>query len=151
MIVISRCVATLRVDFSGVRMKIAVVTDDEKTISTHFGQARYYVVLTVKDGKVTAQETRPKAHQSQFAGEHYHHGENGDVHGMDRQAQHRHARMMETISDCRALIASGMGQGAHYSLTARGITPVLTDVQGIREAVEAYLSGDLIEKSSLVF
>jgi predicted Fe-Mo cluster-binding NifX family protein len=132
-------------------MKIAVVTDDEKTISTHFGQARYYVVLTVKDGEVVEQETRPKVHQSEFAGEHYHHGEDGDVHGMDRQAQHRHARMMETISDCRALIARGMRQGAHYSLTARGITPVLTDIQDIREAVASYLAGDLVENSSLVY
>ena len=131
-------------------MKIAVVTDDEKTISTHFGQARYYVVLTVKDGKVTERETRPKVHQSQFAGEHYHHGEQGDVHGMDRQAQHRHARMMDAISDCQALIARGMGQGAHYSLTSQGIKPVLTDTRDIQEAVDAYLDGTLIENLSRV-
>ena len=132
-------------------MKIAVVTDDEKTISTHFGQAQYYVVMTVKDGMVTEQETRPKVNQSQYAGEHHHHGEQSNAHGMDRQAQHRHARMMETISDCQALLACGMRQGAHYSLTARGIKPVLTDIQDIHEAVEAYLAGDLIENSSLVY
>jgi predicted Fe-Mo cluster-binding NifX family protein len=132
-------------------MKIAVVTDDEKTISTHFGQARFFVVLTVKDGEVVEQETRPKVNQSQFAGEHHHHGEDGDMHGMDRQAQHRHARMMETISDCQALIARGMRQGAHYSLTASGINPVLTDIQDVREAVELYLAGDLIENSNLIF
>ena len=34
-------------------MKIAAVTDDGKTISAHFGRARYYVVVTVEDGKVT--------------------------------------------------------------------------------------------------
>ena len=131
-------------------MKIAVVTDDEKTISTHFGQARYYVVLTVKDGEVVEQETRPKVHQSEFAGEHYHHGEDGDVHGMDRQAQHRHARMMDAIGDCQVLMARGMGEGAHYSLTARGIKPVLTDIQDIQEAVDAYLAGTLIENMSRV-
>ena len=131
-------------------MKIAVVTDDEKTISTHFGQARYYVVLTVQNGKVTEQETRPKVNQKQFAGEHHHRGEHGDSHGMDRQAQHRHARMMEAIDDCQALIARGMGQGAHYSLTSRGIKPVLTDIQDIQEAVEAYLAGKLIENPSRV-
>ena len=131
-------------------MKIAVVTDDEKTISTHFGQARYYVVLTVQNGKVTEQETRPKVNQKQFAGEHHHRGEHGDSHGMDRQAQHRHARMMEAIDDCQALIARGMGQGAHYSLTSRGIKPVLTDIQDIQEAVDAYLAGELIENPSRV-
>jgi predicted Fe-Mo cluster-binding NifX family protein len=131
-------------------MKIAVVTDDEKNISTHFGQARYYIVLTVKDGVVVGQETRSKAHQEEFAGEHHHRGEHGGAHGMDRQAQHRHARMMDTIDDCQVLIARGMGQGAHYSLTSRGIKPVLTDIQDIHEAIDAYLAGKLIENMSRV-
>lgn len=131
-------------------MKIAVVTDDEKNISAHFGRAQYYVVLTVKDGQVIEQETRPKANHSQFAGEHGHHGEHGDSHGMDRQSQHRHAQMMDAIEDCQVLMARGMGQGAHYSLTSRGIKPVLTDIQDIQEAVDAYLAGRLIENMSRV-
>jgi predicted Fe-Mo cluster-binding NifX family protein len=132
-------------------MKIAVVTDDEKTISAHFGRAQYYVVLTVKDGAVTERETRPKVNHNHFAGEHgHHHGEHGDSHGMDRQSQHRHGRMMDTISDCQVLMARGMGQGAHINLTERGIQPVMTDIQDIQEAVEAYLSGKLIENPSRV-
>lgn len=125
-------------------MKIAVVTDDEETISAHFGRAQYYVVFTVEDGKVTGQETRPKANHSQFAGDH-HHDEHGDSHGMDPRSQHRHAAMIDAIPDCQVLLARGMGQGAHVSLKSRGIQPVLTDIQEIREAVDAYLKGTLIE------
>lgn len=33
-------------------MKIAVVTDDHKTISAHFGRAQNFVVFTVEDNKV---------------------------------------------------------------------------------------------------
>ena len=33
-------------------MKIAVITDDERTISQHFGRAPYYVVVTIEDGKI---------------------------------------------------------------------------------------------------
>jgi len=131
-------------------MKIAVVTDDEKNISAHFGRAKYYVVLTVKDGVVTERETRTKVIHNHFTGEHGHHGEHNDSHGMDRQSQHRHARMMDTISDCQVLMARGMGQGAHYSLTSRGIKSVLTDIQDVQEAVEAYLDGRLIENMSRV-
>jgi len=123
-------------------MKIAVVTDDEKTISAHFGRAQHYVVFTVEDGKVTGQETRPKANHSQFAGEEHHHGES---HGMDLQSQHRHGAMLDAIPDCQVLLARGMGQGAHISLNSRGIKPVLPDIQDIREAVDAYLKGTLIE------
>lgn len=134
-------------------MKIAVVTDDEKTISAHFGRAQYYVVFTVEDSNpstgsgrhVTGQETRPKANHSQFSGAEHQHGEHGESHGMDSQSQHRHGMMMDTIADCQVLLARGMGQGAHYSLKERGIRPVLTDIQDIQEAVEAYLAGNLIE------
>ena len=53
--------------------------------------------------------------------------------------------MMDTINDCQVLLARGMGQGAHQSLIARGIKPVLTDIQNIQEAVDAYLAGTLLE------
>ena len=128
-------------------MKIAVVTDDEKTISAHFGRAQYYVVITVEGGKVSGQETRPKANHSQFAGEEHHHGES---HGMDAGSQRRHGLMMETIQDCQVLMARGMGQGAHINLKERGITPVLTDIQDIQEAIAAYLDGRLIENLNRV-
>jgi predicted Fe-Mo cluster-binding NifX family protein len=131
-------------------MKIAVVTDDEKTISAHFGRAKYYVVFTIEDSQVTGQETRPKANHSQFAGEHHHHGEHGNSHGMDPQSQHRHGMMLDTINDCQVLMARGMGQGAHNSLTMRGIQPILTDYQDIREALDAYLAGTLIQNLNRV-
>jgi hypothetical protein len=101
-------------------------------------------VFTVEDGKVTGQETRPKANHSQFTDDH-HHGEHGDSHGMDPQSEHRHGMMMDTINDCQVLLARGMGQGAHVSLKSHGIQPVLTDIQNIQEAVDAYLKGTLIE------
>ena len=42
-------------------MKIAVVTDDERTISRHFGRAPYYLVVTIDAGKVIGRELRDKA------------------------------------------------------------------------------------------
>jgi len=131
-------------------MKIAVVTDDEKTISAHFGRAQYYVVVTIENGMVIRQETRPKANHSQFAAEGHHHGEHGDSHGSDPGSRRRHGMMMETIQDCEVLLARGMGQGAHNDLRENNIKPVLTDIQEIREAVDAYLAGKLIENLSRV-
>ena len=126
-------------------MKIAVVTDDEKTISAHFGRAQYYVVLTIENGKVTGQEIRSKANHSQFAGDCHHHEDHNEPHGMGAQHQHRHGKMMDSITDCKVLLARGMGQGAHISLKSRGIQPVLTNIQDIQDAVDAYLNGTLIE------
>jgi predicted Fe-Mo cluster-binding NifX family protein len=53
--------------------------------------------------------------------------------------------MVDSIRDCEILLARGMGQGANNSLRENNIKPVLTDIQDIQEAVEAYLSGKLVE------
>jgi predicted Fe-Mo cluster-binding NifX family protein len=126
-------------------MKIAFVTDDHKTISAHFGRAQYYDVFTIEDNKVVKKEIRDKANHSQFSEEGHHHGEHGDSHGMDPGSQRRHGMMMESIKDCQVLVARGMGQGAYNNLRERGIKPILTDLQQIQEALDAYLVGTLLE------
>ncbi len=132
-------------------MKIAVVTDDEKTISAHFGRAQYYVVFTIENSMVTRQETRPRDSVCQCDGDHdHHHGEHGHAHGTDSQSEQRHNKMAGAIQDCEILLARGMGQGAHNNLKEHNIKPVLTDIQDISEAVDAYLAGKLIENLSRV-
>ena len=54
-------------------MKVAVVTDDGKTISQHFGRASHYLVFTVVDSDIVGQELRDKAGHQQFAQEHHEH------------------------------------------------------------------------------
>ena len=124
-------------------MKIAVVTDDHRTISAHFGRAVSYEVFTIIDGKITEQETRPKPAHNQFANEP--HDEPGYAHGQGPAAEGRHASMLEPIRDCQVLLARGMGQGAHDSLTRSGIQPILTDVSEIEQAVKAYMDGQLTD------
>lgn len=126
-------------------MKIAVITDDFKTISAHFGRARNYLVFTVENGKIAGQEKRAKAHHGQFAvgpEEHHHHG---GEHGPDPAADNRHGLMAEPLADCQVLLARGMGNGAYNALRARGITPILTDIADIQSAVQAYLDGTLVD------
>lgn len=126
-------------------MKIAVITDDFKTISAHFGRAQHYQVFTVENGKVIAQENRSKANHSQFAEQELHTHQPGEAHGSDPASQHRHGTMMDTITDCQVLLARGMGTGAHNALTGRGIQPIITDIQEIQLAVEAYLAGNIVD------
>mgnify|MGYP005857607387 CR=1 FL=1 len=124
-------------------MKIAVVTEDEKTISQHFGMAPLYMVFTVEDGKTTGKEKRAKMGHGHFAGQHGAHGGQGGPHGFDAASQNRHAGMAEAIKDCQVLITGGMGMGAYYSLKSFNIEPVITDVRDIEEAVKTYLEGKL--------
>src|SRR5512144_65731 len=104
-------------------MKIAVVTDNGDSISQHFGRAPYYVVYTVENGKIVAEETRRKA--GHHAGEshdcHADHSGHGGKHGMDAESQAKHAGMFANILDSQVLIAGGMGYGAFEGAKSSGI------------------------------
>jgi predicted Fe-Mo cluster-binding NifX family protein len=133
-------------------MKVAVVTDDGRTISQHFGRATYYEVLTVENGSVTGRERREKpAHQ------HHHHPahdleqgvvhlhEDGDAEATGVGTGNAHNSVIASIQDCATVISRGMGLGAYDSLRGAGIEPIITDVREIDEAVRQYLAGDLVD------
>ncbi|MEI7988591.1 MAG: NifB/NifX family molybdenum-iron cluster-binding protein [Chloroflexota bacterium] len=125
-------------------MKIAVITDDGKTISQHFGRAQYYQVFTIEDNQVTQREMRDKLGHGHFQHEdHENHGTG--KHGFDAQSHNRHSGMAEAISDCEALICGGMGAGAYQSMVMLNIKPVVCDISDIEQAVQAYLSGSLVD------
>lgn len=125
-------------------MKIAVITEDQITISQHFGRAPYYLVATIEDGKVVKKETRNKAGHHTFAGEQHSDAPSGERHGYGEGAQSRHAAMAQAINDCQLLIAGGMGWGAYESMKSHNIEAIVTDVENIDEAIGLYLQGKLI-------
>ncbi len=126
-------------------MKIAVITDDELTISKHFGRAPYYLVATIEGRTIIERQRRDKLGHAQLGSEPHEH-RSGEQHGFDPVAQDRHARMAEAIADCNVLICGGMGAGAYQSMQTRGIQPIVTDMESIDEAITAYLEGSLIDQ-----
>ncbi len=128
-------------------MKIAVITDDERTISQHFGRAPYYVVATIDNGQIINRERRDKLGHVHFSSEqHDHDHQPGQPHGFDPASHDRHLRMAEAIADCEVLLCGGMGAGAYASMQARGIKPLVTDLRSIDEALAAYLDGRLVDR-----
>ena len=125
-------------------MKIAIITDDGKTISQHFGRARYYAVLIIENGEIIQREMRDKLGHQHFASE-SHGNEPVQRHGFDPASQSRHGQMAEAITDCEALICRGMGAGAYESMKERGIRPTVTDVEAVDDAALAYAAGNLID------
>ena len=124
-------------------MKIAVVTDDGKTVSQHFGRAQYYLVLSIEDNKVVDKELREKLGHRHFANQ-PHQEEPGVPHGTDPASHSRHSSMAETISDCDALICGGMGMGAFQSMQTLNIEPVVTNLVDIDAVIADFLSGKLV-------
>jgi predicted Fe-Mo cluster-binding NifX family protein len=131
-------------------MKIAAVTEDDITISQHFGRAPFYVVVTVENGKIVARERREKLGHGHFAGEQHEGGPYGADprgHGFDPTAQSRHGRMLAAIADCDVLVARGMGAGAYHSIQQAGLRPILTDEIEVEAAALAAAAGTLQDHS----
>jgi predicted Fe-Mo cluster-binding NifX family protein len=127
-------------------MKIAAITDDGQTISQHFGRAAFYQVVIIEDGRIIKREMRQKLGHAQLHNEeHQHHQGRGEQHGFGSGAEKRHAKMVEAIKDCEALLCRGMGRGAYEYLKTRGIRPVVTDFTQIDEAMIAYASGQIVD------
>lgn len=131
-------------------MKIALITDDGKTISQHFGRALYYLVLTIEEGKVTGKEMRSKTGHTHFVSQHDDHGAHSAGHGTDASSHTKHVNMAEVIADCEVLICGGMGMGAYNSMRSLNIKPLVSDLLDIEEAVNAYIDGKLEDHTELL-
>jgi predicted Fe-Mo cluster-binding NifX family protein len=131
-------------------MKIAVITDDGKTISQHFGRALYYMVLTIEEGRIVHREMRHKIGHSHFSAQHQSGEPHAAGHGMDVDSHNKHVSMAETIADCKVLLCGGMGMGAYESMRRLNIQPVVTDVHDIDAAVQAFIDGKLIDHTELL-
>ncbi|OGO68612.1 MAG: hypothetical protein A2Z37_17745 [Chloroflexi bacterium RBG_19FT_COMBO_62_14] len=127
-------------------MRVAVVTDDGKTVSSHFGRATHFLVATVEDGKIIGRELREKVGHGRFANEPHDAEPSGRPHGMGQHAQARHGQMLEPIADCEALLCGGMGYGAYENVKQRGIRPVVTEIPDVDQAVLAYAEGRIIDQ-----
>lgn len=133
-------------------MKIAAVTDDGVKLSSHFGMASSYRVLTIEEGKIVADETieKPhhKSHGSGHGGGHDHDHEHGEEHhdhshGEHGHKNHRGMKFFDPIKDCQVLISGGMGEPPYKRALSFGLEVMLTGGK-IDAAVQAYLNGELV-------
>ncbi len=109
-------------------MKIAFVTEDGVRISNHFGRAPYYLVFSVENGQVQAQERREKTHHG-AQDDHHNHG-------------HNHESMFAPIADCQVMVVGGMGTPAYAAAQSAGLEVILTGGE-IQAALQNYLNGTL--------
>ena len=132
-----------------INMKIAVISDDGKSISQHFGRAPFYIVFTIEEGKVTNREVREKLGHNQFSGEHqageHNEHEHGLGHGHDAASHNKHIGMAEAIADCEAIVCGGMGMGAYESMRRLNIKPIVTEGTDAEAAVQAFIEGKLVD------
>ncbi len=106
-------------------MKIAVTSQNRKTITGHAGKCRKFWVYEVENNTVATKKLLELPIEQSF-------------HESDHAAPH-------PLDGVNVLIAGGMGMGLQHRLKQKGILAVSTAETDPDQAVVAWLAGSLIE------
>ena len=105
-------------------MKIAVTSQNRRTITEHAGKCRKFWIYHIDQGQTTGRELLELPLEQSF-----HESSPHDPHPLD---------------DVQVLISASMGPGLHQRLMAKGINALMTEETDPDRAVAAYLQGTLI-------
>jgi predicted Fe-Mo cluster-binding NifX family protein len=138
-------------------VKIAIPTDDGKTVASHFGRAEYFMIVELQDGKEIARRLSENLH-ARGHGHHGHHGHHEEHenhegyghgwhhgnHGYGEGHHHGHEDVFASTGEIQAVIAVRIGPHMFEDLKERGIEIYLvrpgTDID---EAISKLASGQL--------
>ncbi len=104
-------------------MKIAVTSQNRRTITEHAGKCRKFWIYNIEQDQVTGRTLLELPIEQSF-----HESSPHESHPLD---------------DVQVLIAASMGPGLQQRLAAKGITALMTSETDPDQAVAAYLQGTL--------
>jgi predicted Fe-Mo cluster-binding NifX family protein len=119
-------------------MKIAIASDDEKIISSHFGRTKGFVIFEAEDKTVKNREYRPNT----FTG--HARGLEGAGHELNR-----HTPILNALKDCKVVISHGMGRRIYDDLKGIGVEVFITDETDVNKAIDSYLTGALVDRPEM--
>jgi predicted Fe-Mo cluster-binding NifX family protein len=125
-------------------MKIAVATDDKKTIAKHFGGGTCILVVTVEDGKIVNSEERQKpGHGTLPVMEVHPQTDLKARDGFGPESDERPSTMFEIFKDCEVLLVDMIGTDAYSYFLDFGVRVTATDVRDIEEAIRLYIASNV--------
>ena len=84
-------------------MKIAIATDDKKTIAVRMGRAKYFGIFEIENKEIKSFEFVINEHASSHDHEHGHHEEHND------EEVNKHAKDIQVLKECDYMIAKAVG------------------------------------------
>jgi predicted Fe-Mo cluster-binding NifX family protein len=114
-------------------MKIAVSSDDGKTISSHFGRSRGFAIYDLEDDRLSSVEFRTHSF-----GRHAHGGS-----GAGHAQRHHHGPLLARLDDCDVIIAHGMGHRIYDDLVRGGKQVFVTSETEVETAVQGFKDNTL--------
>lgn len=121
--------------------KLAIPTDDGKTVASHFGRAQYFMLVEIDGDKEISRKLvenlHARGHHGEH-GEHHGHGGHGNGHG------HGHDEVFMSTGDIEGVIAVRIGPHMFEDLKARKIGVYLVSVEtSIENAINSFIEGKL--------
>lgn len=118
-------------------MKIALPSDDGRTICGHFGRTLGFIIFEIAGTTITGQVYIPNTITGHAQGHHHDH-----EHGGGHQ-HHSHGGILEALGEVSVVIAGGMGRRLYDDLAGAGKQVFVTSLSDARAAVDAYIAGKL--------
>jgi predicted Fe-Mo cluster-binding NifX family protein/acyl-coenzyme A thioesterase PaaI-like protein len=119
------------------QMRIAVPTNDGKSISEHFGRSAAFLIFETENGKIKSREMKTN-------GARHSHAQGNCDHRSAASESHSHAGILAALDGCEVVICAGMGSRAAEALKAGSVTQIVVTTPGsAEETVIAYLAGKL--------
>lgn len=118
-------------------MKIAVPSDDQINVASHFGRAQGFLFFTVHNDVVESAGYRPSEAIQHTC----------ECSAAERPSRHQH--MLDALAGCDVVVARGMGAHMYDDLHSCGIDIALTDVDDARAAVALFVAGSLPDRTEL--
>ncbi len=122
--------------FAEVCMKIAIPSNDGKTVSKHFGRSEGFIIVEIEDNKIINKAYKKNdftGHAQGLSHEHTAHG-----HG-----HHSHEGIFKALGDCSVVIAGGMGQKLYKDFQEKKVMTYLTNESDIDSVLEQFINGQL--------
>ena len=114
--------------------KIAIPSDDQETISGHFGRTKGFLIYDVDENNVS----NKMYVENNFTG-HAH----GHHHDHQHDHQHSHGGILQALKDCKVIIARGMGRRLLIDFETNNKEVFVTDTSNADEAIDQYIKGVL--------
>jgi predicted Fe-Mo cluster-binding NifX family protein len=117
-------------------MKIAIPSNDQKTISRHFGRSAGFMIFDIEKNKVVNKEYKTNTFTGHAKGQHHEQGHN-----------HSHHGIFNALGGCQTVIAGGMGRRLYIDFEQKGMEVFVTSENDIEKALDLYIENDLDNNS----
>jgi len=135
-------------------MRIAIPTDDGRTVANHFGRAMYFMIVEIEDGKEVSRKLSENLHAREH-GNHEHHGFGngrgyghehgyGNGQGYGHEHGHGHEEVFASVGEIEGVVAVRIGPHMFEDLKEKNIRIYLVRPgTSIDEVVSDMIAGKL--------